>query len=429
MSKKFLSMENTELVNKLGQLYGKDETIIKNNLDRYQHLVDKFAERFELNDNEIRFFSAPGRTEIAGNHVDHQLGHVIAASVDLDIVAACQARDDYKIQFISEAYNIVETIDLNDLEPQKHEIGKTPALIRGVAHAFNKKGYKIGGFNCYSTSKVAAGSGISSSAAFEILIATIFNYMYNSGKISPIEQALASQFAENVFFDKPSGLLDQTACAFGEVIAIDFADKNNPKIKQIDLDLGDYGYEMVITKTDKGHSNLTHEYASIPNDMQAIAKFFSKTYLSEVNPNEFFQAVPELSKKFPQRAVLRAIHFFTEEDRTAEQLSALENKNFKRFLDLVNASAHSSEVQLQNVLIPGNNQEQEAALALALSRKFFEDNNLEGACRIHGGGFGGTIQAYVPSEAVEAYVKTLEASFGKDACMIIHIRPVGGIEL
>lgn len=429
MSKKYLSLENTELVNKLGQLYGKDEAIIKNNLDRYQHLVEKFAERFELNDNEIRFFSAPGRTEIAGNHVDHQLGHVIAASVDLDIVAACQARDDYKIQFISEAYNIVETIDLNDLEPQKHEIGKTPALIRGVAHAFKKKGYKIGGFNCYSTSKVAAGSGISSSAAFEILIATIFNYMYNSGEISPIEQALASQFAENVFFDKPSGLLDQTACAFGEVIAIDFADKNNPKIKQIDLDLGDYGYEMVITKTDKGHSNLTHEYASIPNDMQAIAKFFSKTYLSEVNPNEFFQAVPELSKKFPQRAVLRAIHFFTEEKRTAEQLNALENKNFKRFLDLVNASAHSSEVQLQNVLIPGNNQEQEAALALALSRKFFEDNNLEGACRIHGGGFGGTIQAYVPSEAVEAYVKTLETSFGKDACMIIHIRPVGGIEL
>lgn len=429
MSKNILSLENTELVNKLEQLYGKDEATVELNFNRYQHLVDKFEERFELNENEIRFFSAPGRTEIAGNHVDHQLGNVIAASVDLDIVAACQARDDFKIQFISEAYNIVETIDLNDLEPQKQEIGKTPALIRGVAHAFNKRGYKIGGFNCYSTSKVAAGSGISSSAAFEILIATIFNYMYNEGKISPIEQATASQFAENVFFDKPSGLLDQTACAFGEVIAIDFSDKENPQVKQIDLDLADFGYEMVITKTDKGHSNLTHEYASIPNDMQAIAKHFSKTYLSEVNPEEFFQVVPELSQKFPQRAVLRAIHFFTEEERTAEQLKALQDKNFKRFLELVNESAHSSEVQLQNVLIPGNHEEQEAALALALSRKFFKDNNIEGACRIHGGGFGGTIQAYVPIEAVEDYVNTIEASFGKDACMIIHIRPVGGIEL
>ncbi len=424
-----LNANSSEVLEKFKELYGTDKQVLDNHLNRYENLAQMYLDRFEDTGSKLRFFSAPGRTEIAGNHTDHQLGKVITSSVNMDIIAAAQARDDNKIQLISEGYNVLGIIDLDDLTIQEQEKHKTSAMVRGVAKGLVDRGYKIGGFNCYSSSIVPAGSGLSSSAAFEILMTTIFNYLFNDGQVDSMEQAKIGQFAENVYFGKPSGLLDQSGCSIGGIISIDFQDKENPLVNEIDLNFEKYGYKMVITKTDKGHAGLTHEYAAIPEDMGKIANHFGKDVLNQVSPDDFFSSISELSRKFEDRAILRAIHFFTEEERTLEQIEALENGDFERFLDLVNESGRSSDVQLQNVLIPGNHDEQEAALALALSRKFIKEHDGKGACRIHGGGFGGTIQSYIRIEDLDAYVEMMEAVFSKDSCSIISIRPYGGIEI
>ena len=413
----------------LEKLYGSDPDTIAFHKKRYEHILEMYKENFEDTSHELRFFSAPGRTEIAGNHTDHELGKVIASSVHLDLIAACQKRDDNKVNLISEGYSGIGVIDLDDIAYDPNDKSRTRQLIKGVAQGIKNLGYNIAGFNCYTTSLVPSGSGLSSSAAFEVLVLTIFNYLYNEGKITPFEEAKIGKFAENTYFSKPSGLLDQTACATGGVVAIDFKNEDKPEIKKLDLDLKDYGYQMVITRTDEGHADLTDAYAAIPEEMQSIAKYFGKDVLGQVDPEKFYKELPLLKQKFADRAILRAIHFFTEEERTVKEIACLENHDFQGFLDLVNESGYSSETQLQNVRLSGSVEHQEASLALALSRLFFKKNDLKAACRIHGGGFGGTIQAYVPTDYTEDYMKLMDSVFGKDAANIIAIRNYGGFEL
>ena len=407
-------MKNIQILKKI---YGENAKI---QLDRYEKIQDKFEELF--GEGDVQFFSTSGRSEIIGNHTDHNLGCVMAAGINLDAVAAVRKTDDNKVYFISEGYNDMNVIDLSDLTLQIKERGTTNALIRGIAyHLKEDLGFKIGGFKGYVQSDVFKGSGLSSSAAIEVLIYTIFNYLYNEGTLDAVEGAKTSQWAENNYFGKPCGLMDQTACALGKLVFIDFKDPVNPLIEGIDFDFDKEGYSIIITDVHADHADLTGEYAAITEEMHAVAKYFNKTHLREIPETLFYNSLMNLRETVTDRAIMRAIHFFDENKRVLQAVDAIKNNDLKGFFDAITKSGESSWKLLQNTHATGS-LNQAMTLALALSQKLLDG---EGACRIHGGGFGGTILAFVPKKIKEFYIEEMEKVFGKDACNELSIRPLG----
>lgn len=391
---------------------------------RYAKACDSFVDLFG-NREDIRVFSAPGRTEVGGNHTDHQHGRVLAGSVNLDVIAIVAPNDDGIIRIKSEGYNM-DMIHIDELEAVPGEKGRAISLIRGMCAYFKINGYKIGGFDAYTISNVLKGSGLSSSAAFEVLIGTILNFMYNDAKIEPVEIAKISQKSESLYFGKPCGLLDQTASASGGFTAIDFKDTTNPKVERIEFDLKQHGYVLCVVDTGGNHANLTQDYADITIECRDISNAFGKDFLRDVNPNDFYSRLGELRQKKSDRAILRAIHFFDEDQRAEDEKQALLSDDFDEFLRLVNESGNSSFKYLQNIYSNSDVSEQGLSLGLALTERFLKG---KGACRVHGGGFAGTIQCYIPENMMNDYVSMIEAVFGKGSCNILNIRSLGGCEI
>ena len=372
-----------------------------------------------------RYFSAPGRTEIGGNHTDHQRGRVLAAAVNLDTVAAVRKNGTQIIRIQSKGYPISE-VDLSCLEPVESEINATPALIRGVAARFAQLGCKVEGFDAYCESTVLPGSGLSSSAAYEVLIGTIINHLFFDGKVSQPEIAMIGQYAENVFFGKPCGLMDQTASAVGNLVTIDFFDKDHPVIEPVNFDFASCGHALCIIDSGADHADLTDEYAAIPGEIKAVAACLSKEVLSHIDEEEFYANLPRLRRTCGDRAVIRCIHYYQENARVPLQVAALQEGNFSRFLELIKQSGYSSYMYLQNVIPAGYKQHQEVAMALALCEHFLQGR---GAYRVHGGGFAGTVQAFVPFDILDSFVAGIDAVLGQGACHVLSIRPQGGVEM
>ena len=372
-----------------------------------------------------RYFSAPGRTEVSGNHTDHQRGRVLAGAVNLDTVAAVRANGTNVIRIQSKGYPMCE-VRLDELEPVASEINSTPALVRGVAAKFVQMGCKVEGFDAYCESTVLPGSGLSSSAAYEVLIGTIINHMYFGGKVSQPEIAQIGQYAENVFFGKPCGLMDQTASAVGGLVTIDFADKNHPDIRPVNVDFGAYGHALCIIDSRADHADLTDEYAAVTLELKAICAHFGKEVTTEIPEDEFYAAIPALREKCGDRAVMRAIHEYNENRRVVKQVAALESGNFDEFLKLTKESGYSSWMYLQNVIPAGYVQQQAMAVALGLCEHYLQGR---GAYRVHGGGFAGTVQAFVPHDILDQFKAGIDAALGEGACHILSIRPQGGVEM
>ena len=372
-----------------------------------------------------RYFSAPGRTEIAGNHTDHQRGRVLAAAVNLDTVAAVRLNGTNTIRILSQGYPLCQ-VELSELSPVEAEINTTAALIRGVAARFAQLGCVLQGFDAYCQSTVLPGSGLSSSAAYEVLIGTMINHLFFDGKATAPEVAIIGQYAENVFFGKPCGLMDQTASAVGGLVTIDFADAAKPDIRSVNFDFSACGHALCIIDTRASHADLTDEYAAIPREMKAVAGYFGKEVLTEVAESDFYAALPTLRQQFGDRAVLRGVHEFQENRRVIQQVAALEKGDFAGFLGLVKESGLSSWLYLQNVIPAGYIAHQDVAVALALCEKYLEGR---GAYRVHGGGFAGTVQAFVPMDLLEAFRVGIDAALGQGACHILSIRPQGGVEM
>ena len=371
------------------------------------------------------YFSAPGRTEIGGNHTDHQRGRVLAAAVDLDTVAAVRPNGLDVIRIQSRGYPMCE-VRLEELEPVAAEINTTPALIRGVAARFAELGCEVRGFDAYVESTVLPGSGLSSSAAFEVLVGTIINHLFFEEKASRQEVARIGQYAENVFFGKPSGLMDQMASAVGGLVTIDFFDRENPVVRPVNFDFASCGHALCIIDSRASHADLTDEYAAIPGELKAVCAHFGKEVLTQIREADFYAAIPVLREKCGDRAVMRAIHFYQENSRVSMQVAALENGDFKGFLNLVKQSGYSSWMYLQNVIPAGYKAHQDMAVALALCEKYLEG---KGAYRVHGGGFAGTVQAFVPREMLDSFVAGVEEVLGQGACHVLSIRPQGGMRM
>ncbi|MCL2809916.1 MAG: galactokinase [Treponema sp.] len=422
------------------ELYGEDH--IETARNRYNTLINEmfngsFPETELVNTSgDLRIFSAPGRTELAGNHTDHNRGKVLAASIQLDSVAIVQKRNDNIVFFRSTGFPDVKVklTDLHgapDLLSKPEETGTTEALIRGIAAELNRRGCSIGGFSANAASIVLPGSGLSSSAAVEVLICRIFDSLYGEGNRTPLEIAQIGQYAENAYFGKPCGLMDQTACAAGGAVAIDFADPDNPIAEQINFDLTAAGYILCVVNTGGSHADLTADYASIPAEMKAVAGFFGKSVLRELDKETILNRAADIRKKLGDRALLRAIHFFDENARVDIMLNALKKEDINRFLVLVNESGNSSLELLQNVYSPNNPGSQGITTALTLTKDFFrrQKTTAQLACRVHGGGFAGTIQAYIPADTIDAYRTNMEAVFGLNSVTPLRIRPKGVIEL
>ena len=397
-----------------------DESVLEYQKERYVKAIESFEEMFGVKDVEI--YSAPGRSEIGGNHTDHQCGRVLAASINLDAIAIV-AKKESGIVLKSEGYPMIN-VSLADLLPKKE--GTSAGLIRGDAARVIEEGYEIGGFEAYVTSDVLNGAGMSSSAAFEVLIGSILSGLYNEGNISPVLIAQAGQYAENVFFGKPCGLMDQMASSVGNLIFIDFADVKNPVIKKVNVNFEDFNHSLCIVDTKGSHADLTDEYAAIPEEMKRVAAYFGKEILKQVDKNEFYTNIPEIRKVAGDRAVLRAMHWFEETDRVIDQVNALEEENFEEFKKLIKSSGDSSFKYLQNVYSVKNLSRQEMAVGLALSDVILKG---KGVSRVHGGGFAGTIQAFVPNDIVDIYKKNMEDIFGEDACHVLKIRKYGGMKV
>ena len=372
-----------------------------------------------------RYFSAPGRTEIGGNHTDHQRGRVLAGAVNLDTRAAVRKNGTNLIRVQSQGYPLC-TVELSDLTPQPEEVNTTAALIRGVAARFRDLGCDVRGFDAYAESTVLPGSGLSSSAAFEVLIGTIVNHLFFDAKLTQPEIAMVGQYAENVFFGKPCGLMDQTASAVGNLVTIDFFDKDHPVIQPVSFDFSSCGHALCIIDSGADHADLTDEYAAVPGEIKAIAAYFGKEVLTQINEADFFAAIPELRKQCGDRAVLRAIHFYQENARVPRQVAALEQGDFAAFLKLIQESGHSSYMYLQNVIPAGYKKHQDVALALAMCEHCLQG---KGAYRVHGGGFAGTVQAFVPFEILDDFRAGIDGVLGEGACHVLSIRPQGGVEM
>ena len=372
-----------------------------------------------------RYFSAPGRTEIGGNHTDHQRGRVLAGAVNLDTVAAVRPNGTNTVRIQSKGYPM-SVVDLDGMSPVAEEINTSSALIRGIAARFTQLGCKVEGFDAYCESTVLPGSGLSSSAAYEVLIGTIINHLFFDGKVSQPEVAMIGQYAENVFFGKPCGLMDQTASAVGNLVTIDFFDKDHPVIEPVAFDFASSGHALCIIDSGADHADLTDEYAAIPGEIKAVAAHFGKEVLTQIDEAEFYAAIPQLRKTCGDRAVMRCIHFYQENARVPQQVAALQEGNFDKFLSLIKQSGYSSWMYLQNVIPAGYKAHQDVAVALGLAEHYLQGR---GAYRVHGGGFAGTIQAFVPFDILDTFVAGMDAALGKGACHVLSIRPQGGVEL
>ena len=372
-----------------------------------------------------RYFSAPGRTEISGNHTDHQRGRVLAGAVNLDTVAAVRVNGTDTIRILSKGYPMCQ-VNVKELTPVESEINSTPALIRGVAARFAQLGCEVKGFDAYCESTVLPGSGLSSSAAYEVLIGTIVNHLFFDGRVSQPEIAQIGQYAENVFFGKPCGLMDQTASAVGGLVTIDFADKEHPDIRPVAFDFSTTGHALCIIDSRADHADLTDEYAAVTLELKAVCKFFGKEVTTEIPEEEFYAAIPELRKLVPDRAIMRAIHEYNENRRVPLQVACLEKGDFEGFLKLTKESGFSSWMYLQNVIPAGYVQQQAMAVALGLCEHYLQG---KGAYRVHGGGFAGTVQAFVPFELLDSFRAGIDAALGEGACHVLSIRPQGGVEM
>lgn len=401
----------------LQKLYNETEE----NKSRYIEVLEGFEEYFGADQREVMLCSAPGRTEIGGNHTDHQHGRCLAGSVNLDIIAAVALNGTDKVRVKSKGYN-EDSIDINDLEIHQDEINKSASLIRGVLKKFSEKGCDIKGVDVYTVSNVLKGSGLSSSAAYEVLIASFLNHLFNEDKASPVEIAQISQYAESVYFGKPCGLLDQTASAAGNMVEMDFNDPKDPQITKVDFDFSKSGYALCIIDTGADHADLTDEYAAIPIELKVISNYFGKDVLRDIPKEDVMSNIPSLRRLAGDRAVLRAVHFYNDDERVPVQVEALKNNDFDTFLSLVKESGRSSWMYLQNVIPAGYKEHQDVALSLMLCDNFLEGR---GAYRIHGGGFAGTVQAFVPYDILDRFKTGIESVLGEDSCHVLFIRPVG----
>ena len=407
----------------LAYIYG--DAALTYQKQRYASAIDEFVKIY--GDREISLFSVAGRSELSGNHTDHNHGCVVAASIDLDIIAVAAKRDDSVIRVKSEGFpeDVVDTSSYT--APITEKFGTSESIIAGMCAGFLKDGYAIGGFDAYTTSNVLKGSGLSSSAAFEDMIGNILSHMYNDGKVDNVEIAKLAQYSENVFFGKPCGLMDQVACAVGGIVAIDFADPKNPIIDKIDFDLSEKGYNLCIVNTGGNHADLTDDYASVPAEMKAVAAHFGKSVLREIDKDTLVKEIPTLREKVGDRAILRALHFLAENERVKAQKAALLDGNLDAFFAGVIASGKSSFCYLQNVYTTKNLTEQGLSLALCLAEGYLSDK--KAAWRVHGGGFAGTIQSFVPMNEVAGYKALMDSVFGKDKCIVLRIRPVGAVKV
>ena len=393
---------------------------------RYRKAIDEFAAIYGA-DREITLYSVAGRSELSGNHTDHNYGCVVAASIDLDIIAVASKREDSVIAIKSEGFpeDVVDFSKYN--APVESKFGTSESIIAGMVQGFLKDGYAVGGFDAYTTSNVLKGSGLSSSAAFEDMVGNILSHMYNNGGVDNVEIAKLAQYSENVFFGKPCGLMDQVACAVGGIVAIDFKDPKAPVINKVDFDVSAAGYNLCIVNTGGNHADLTDDYASVPAEMKSVAAYFGKAVLREVDENEFYANIAALRESVGDRAVLRALHFFGENKRVALQKAALEKGDLDAYFEQVIASGKSSFCYLQNVYTTKNLKEQGLSLALCLAEGYLADK--KAAYRVHGGGFAGTIQAYVPMSDVEGFRALMDGVFGEGKCIVLRIRPEGAVKI
>ncbi len=409
---------------RLSYIYG--DAALPAQKTRYAKAIDEFAALYGT-DRDAALYSVAGRSELSGNHTDHNHGCVVAASIDLDIIAVAAPNDEGIIRVKSEGFP-EDAVDIHTFtSPRQSPEGHSDELIAGMVAGFRRENLRVGGFDAYTTSNVLKGSGISSSAAFEDMIGNILSHIYNDGRVDNVEIAKLAQYAENNFFGKPCGLMDQVACAVGGIVAIDFAEPAAPVIEKIDFDMSAHGYNLCITNTGGNHADLTDDYASVPAEMRSVAAYFGKSFLREVCEEDVIKSIPVLREKFGDRAVMRALHFFAENRRVALQKEALQTGDLDAFLAGVLASGRSSFCYLQNVYTTKNTAEQGVSLALCLSEHVLSGKRA--AWRVHGGGFAGTIQAFVPAEEVEHYRSVMDAALGEGRCMVLRIRPVGAVKI
>ena len=400
-----------------------DADVLPYQKDRYVAAIETYEKLYGTDAVEI--YSAPGRSEVGGNHTDHQHGEVLATSINLDAIAIVKKLPDMQIRLVSDGYDEI-VIDGNDLFLKEEEKETTTALIKGVLAGAKERSYAVGGFQAYITSDVLIGAGLSSSAAYETLIGNILSGLYNDMSVSAEEIAIIGQFAENVYFGKPCGLMDQMACSVGNLVHVDFANPREPKVEKVTFDLNKYGYSLCITDTKGSHADLTADYASIPEEMKKVAAFFGKEVLLGLSIDDILDNISKLRELAGDRGVLRAIHFIRENERVQKEVAALSNEDIAAFLKNVKASGNSSYKYLQNVYSNADVQHQNVSIALAISEDFLGDN---GVCRVHGGGFAGTIQAFVKNEAVAEYQKKMDKVFGQGACSVLKIRKYGGMKV
>ncbi len=410
-------------MDKMKEIYGAADA--QANLKRYEELAEGYQKYFA--DQEFSFFSAPGRTEISGNHTDHNSGKILAGSIHLDTIAAAGKNGSNQIRMISATYHQDMTISLDDLKPGNATSGTGP-LLKGILDGFQKRGHKIGGFNVYTTTNVIGAAGVSSSASFEMLICTIVNYLFNDGTLDISEYAQIGKYAENRYWNKQSGLLDQMACAAGGIVTIDFKDQANPVLEKLDFDFDELGHDLVIVNTGKGHADLSEEYSSVPLEMKKVAQYFGKEVLRECTLDEVIDNVTQVRKFAGDRAVLRAIHFLTEDDRVDMAVEAIRSKDYQTFLNVITESGNSSWKYLQNCYPAGEHKEQPVTIALALTELYLKKLG-RGVCRVHGGGFAGVIMALVPHADTDGYVAYMEKHMGKENVYRMRIRNAGAIQV
>ena len=409
--------------NELKRVYVTDDAV-KEQRERYVNLAELFEKEYGVNEN-LCYYSAPGRTEVCGNHTDHNNGKVLAAAVNLDAVAVC-AKKDGNITCVKSIGYDMDIVDITDMNVHAEAYGTSQEIIRGMYAGFIERGYNVGAFDAYTTSSVLSGSGLSSSAAFEVLIGTILNYMFNDGKISPVEIAQIAQFSENKYFGKPCGLMDQMASSVGGFVEIDFKDTKEPVITKLDFDFASCGHSLCIVNTGGSHADLTPEYGAVRSEMESAAAVFGKKVLREVSIEEFNSRVAEVREKAGDRAVLRAMHFFADNARVDLEAEALQNGDFEAFKENVIESGRSSYMYNQNVYPSSAPQDQPLSIGLCIAERLLKG---KGAWRVHGGGFAGTMQAFVPNELLDEYITEMKKVFGEKACYVLSIRPCGGVEV